>query len=59
MDILDLDPKTFPKDDFGPPLGGMSMEHYEKWVAEMLQPIRSELERSPPPQPSGDPFVWK
>jgi len=59
MDILDLDPATFPSDDFGPPLGGMPMDAYEKWLFEMLAPIRQQIIDNPPPLISGKPFIWK
>jgi hypothetical protein len=59
MDILNLDPDTLPRDDFGPPLGGMPMDEYEKWLAEMIAPIRAQLEKNPPLQPDGTPFIWK
>jgi hypothetical protein len=59
MDILDLDPSTFPRDDFGPPLGGMAMDDYERWNAEMLKPHRTRIEDNPPPQPDGEPFIWR
>ncbi len=59
MDILNLDPKTFPKDDFDPPLGGMPMEDYEKWIFEVLRPNRAEIERNPSPPEESVPFIWK
>lgn len=59
MDIFDIDPATLPRDDFGPPLGGMPMEEYEKWNYEMLKPHLERLRGNPPPLQDGEPFVLK
>lgn len=58
MDILDLDPSNFPRDPFGPPLGGMPFEDYERWLAEMTRAFADQIEKNPPPLHHGEPFVW-